>query len=1035
MSYEVRHPYALVRGRSKVAISGERAVVSFAAEGTLRIRHPGRLEKGARMSYWTWRWEEDTGVGNQPGAGEWVKDEVVVLLTLTIRTPDGKPFTRDHVTLDDIRRFRDLRGTSLLDWTFEASGKTGPIIVDEERVEHGDRVRSGEASVRIGLVETVPSQSARPLVSATVPASERRRYEFDLFRVGTFTASARRSRSPLGGGPPSLAQRALRLIDPDGVTVARGERTLTFAVTVATLGRSRDAAGRPRKWALEVLEGAGAAAVSATVVANARVSLAVLQSRIDTILGKDGDFISVHATDLDALLLTHLKISDPVSAGTLDMTGLLDDVIPGAPDINSRTTYTIAHVNRLYTWDPDGPSPSVDFEISSRKARVRAIHVSIGPGERLNPALPTLKIALDTEGDLVAKMSGADVLTAKVRGNGLELEGSVRVKDGAFEPEVWVPASPLDIDGAGPGVPQAAAEWLESAANDAAREALEALLRGLLGGVARAVRLLNGGEFDIVDLRIDGDDVVLKYIAPTEPDPKPYKDYVPIQGRKATQLGPGAWRFVPPSLGDTWAAQNLTAGKIDHIVVVMMENRSFDHTLGYLAQVAGHERSDGLTAELTRFLAAKGYPIERLQSLKDRIEANAFGLRTRFPGSPGHGFADVAEQLSEKLTTGSGRVINSPAGFVSNFAKKLPRVDPVLLATDVLGYYENVADPAPGGGADKPDLELFDFLVKHYAYCARFFCSHPGPTLPNRMLSLSGDLQYDGTGEAIVDNNHGDNFFLSRAPTIFDLLTRKGVSWRVYESPPSVTMLRMFARYAGDNANVVPFSRLSQDVGAGALPAVTFVDPAMHHSPENDDHPPSDMYNGQTFLKRVYDALRSNDAVWRKTLLVITYDEHGGFYDHVVPPAAEARTRPLVADPGDPPGPAPFTPSTLTTMYGLRVPTFVVSPWVPAGPGPDLVLDFCSILKTILVRFCPDRPFLSDRVHAARSFDAYLSETSPRMNVPSSPDMPELELDSPHPPRFAGSRIETDLVSRERMRAGNVDSHDLMGMVARMLGR
>lgn len=167
----------------------------------------------------------------------------------------------------------------------------------------------------------------------------------------------------------------------------------------------------------------------------------------------------------------------------------------------------------------------------------------------------------------------------------------------------------------------------------------------------------------------------------------------------------------------------------------------------------------------------------------------------------------------------------------------------------MIGYYE------------ANDLPFFEFLAENYAYCERFFCSHPGPTLPNRMFSLTGNLQYDRTGEAILDNNNRDNFSLSRALTIFDLLTKKQVGWRIYESFPSVTMARMFARYATDNTNIVPISRLQRDVDQGNLPAVTIIDPAMHQYPQNDDHPDADMYRGQLFLKNIYNTLRSNESL------------------------------------------------------------------------------------------------------------------------------------------------------------------------------
>jgi Phosphoesterase family len=147
------------------------------------------------------------------------------------------------------------------------------------------------------------------------------------------------------------------------------------------------------------------------------------------------------------------------------------------------------------------------------------------------------------------------------------------------------------------------------------------------------------------------------------------------------------------------------------------------------------------------------------------------------------------------------------------------------------------------------------------------------------------------------------------------------------------------------------------------------------------------------------------------------------------------RTQPLGAapDPGASGGNGHFTPDTVVTPYGVRVPTFVVSPWVPPGKGPDIVLDHCSILKTIVARFCGEsRPFVSDRVEASRSFDSYLSESQPRTDVPPYPPLPPLPADEP---LRRGSTIVTRPVFRRQMRSGNVDFHDLTGMLARMLGR
>jgi phospholipase C len=519
--------------------------------------------------------------------------------------------------------------------------------------------------------------------------------------------------------------------------------------------------------------------------------------------------------------------------------------------------------------------------------------------------------------------------------------------------------------------------------------------------------------------------------------------------------------------------------------VVMMENRSFDHVLGYRAQLPGGQGSNGLSTELLKLLKDQGYEVPRLNQ-------SGLTVKTQFPIGVGHELEDVAEQLQHRLAQPDGRLVNSPEGFVANFRKRHDRLGPADQAKvklhDVLGYYQG------------SDLPFYKYLAENYSWCEQYFCSHAGPTLPNRMFSLTGDVQYDRAGEAIVDNNDGDNFYLSRAMTIYDLFTRKGLDWRVYESYPSVTMLRMFARYATDDTHIVPLSRLKQDVAAGNLPPLTVIEPAMHHFPQNDDHPVADMRNGQAFLKGIYDTLRSNPDVWRKTLLVITYDEHGGFYDHVVPPIADLRDVRQVsaatpgvgpgnspgvspgASPGNTMGPSPGLSPTRApdaavarvsrppqvdemlddalragqvaaalaaapraaggargaagqdclTPYGVRVPTFLVSPWVPAGKGPDMVLDHCAILKTLLARFCgPAAPFLSDRVSASRSFNAFLSEPAPRLGIAPAPEAPVFQLGA----HQQGQAIATPPLSRAEMRQGKVDYHDLTGRLARLLGR
>jgi phospholipase C len=193
---------------------------------------------------------------------------------------------------------------------------------------------------------------------------------------------------------------------------------------------------------------------------------------------------------------------------------------------------------------------------------------------------------------------------------------------------------------------------------------------------------LLGASVTLNSIRMDNDtnEIVIDYVAPVEPDPKPNPFYTGIIGRSVTRVGPSSWRIVPTSLGDTWAADNLRRN-IDHIVVVMMENRSFDHVLGYRA-------TDGLTPELIEFL--KQWNIRPLS--KSAIDPNKAHLKTRFPVKVGHSLAAVAQQLSEQLQWPAHQAINRPQGFVDNFASILDELhkNGVLLNVvqeDVLGYY------------------------------------------------------------------------------------------------------------------------------------------------------------------------------------------------------------------------------------------------------------------------------------------------------------------------------------------------------------
>jgi phospholipase C len=397
--------------------------------------------------------------------------------------------------------------------------------------------------------------------------------------------------------------------------------------------------------------------------------------------------------------------------------------------------------------------------------------------------------------------------------------------------------------------------------------------------------------------------------------------------------------------------------EVEHVVVVMLENRSFDHMLGYLslpASVGGKGRTnvDGLTGPTQNLNTYDGtsYPIHHLTQTAFRGEAE----------DPDHSGKSVEEQLAD-----------DGSGFVSNFARisreraeklKLPVPEPGL----VMGYY------------DADDVPVYDHLAGEYCVIDRWFSSVPGATWPNRLYSVTGRAaaSHDDVSPPIY-----------ALPSFVRYLDQHDVDWRWYSFDPGTLRaidpayrlsnhdrfafldsrkLSVDERVAGELTEEGP--SFLDDVGEGRLPQVSWIDPRFKDlrvlGPDsNDDHPPSDVIAGQDLILTIYHAL-SSAPTWGKTLLLIVYDEHGGFYDHVTPPTT------VDDDPK-------------FHRLGVRVPALLVSPLVAAGSsstellGPEFHFDHTSIIKTILTRFCNSDgqiPALTARVAAAEHLGHLLSD-------------------------------------------------------------
>jgi phospholipase C len=558
-------------------------------------------------------------------------------------------------------------------------------------------------------------------------------------------------------------------------------------------------------------------------------------------------------------------------------------------------------------------------------------------------------------------------------------------------------------------------------------------------------------------------------------------DYIVLSGdvpAAANQLG-GDWTATVTNISTLSGTFNVTVrypvvagnlGKVDHIIVVMMENRSFDHMLGYLKLTGANTDVDGLTGN--EFNRDPNGVVQKVSLLPT----------TQFINDPGHGWTDVAGPLPAapagsvtasqlhrdvalppgpptrpppgsvgpwQLNGDPGAGLSSNAGFIVDFAHQLasetsqaphdqsdiaaggsitiafrpnqtgtigvrsvPTTIPNQSTSGLLGQIaiftpgatvavatqsapigigamsidytvtsndlgaagewtcqvtnrsdsgitvvtdiSNVsATAAPGGEEPLPaimgyynklQLPTYDFLASQYVICDRWFAAIPTDTFPNRLYAMSG------TSAGLLTTPSDSSFVTSGPPaytqtTIFEVLQQYNIDWNIYFSNlPFALVFKNLCQNAQFTTRMLQVDALVELAKTGNLPSMAWVDPKFNdvpHVPEtaNDDHPPGDVSLGQAFIASVYNALATSPS-WSKTLLIVTYDEHGGFYDHVEPPGTPPRTD----------GPNDDDPNL--RRYGLRVPAFVISPWVPQGEVAHTIFDHTSILRTLLLRFC-----------------------------------------------------------------------------------
>ena len=399
---------------------------------------------------------------------------------------------------------------------------------------------------------------------------------------------------------------------------------------------------------------------------------------------------------------------------------------------------------------------------------------------------------------------------------------------------------------------------------------------------------------------------------------------------------------------------------VNHVFVLVLENRSFDHMFGFSgltgvdAETGAPTSIDGLTGAERNVLAGTPVTVSR-------------GADFQMPRDPGHEFLDVLEQLC-----GAGVPFAAPypaidnSGFVSSYARAGAGSAGAGDAGEIMKCFDTARE-----------LPVLHALATEFALCDRWFSSLPGPTWPNRMFvhaASSGGLDHSPSTPEILVSETVDGFGFAGG-TIFDALRTARIPYGLFSGDdfPMVASLKGVAL-----TDVGRIDGLLSKLNDDPFPySYVFIEPSYDILDEfrggNSQHPLGDVRAGEALVKQVYEALRKSSA-WSSSVLVVVWDEHGGFYDHVAPPPA---TPPGDAGPGSRNNEYGFT----FARYGVRVPAIVVSPYVERGTIDHRVYDHSSVPATLEAQF--RLPPLSARDRAANTLLPLLSRTTPRTDAPT----------------------------------------------------
>ena len=422
------------------------------------------------------------------------------------------------------------------------------------------------------------------------------------------------------------------------------------------------------------------------------------------------------------------------------------------------------------------------------------------------------------------------------------------------------------------------------------------------------------------------------------------------------------------------SSQPSAHARISNVFVLMLENHSFDNMFAFsgIPGIIAATTNDSNTYRGTNYPVGSPAPVA-------------------MPTDPGHEFLDVVEQLGGQNAAyrrGMPYPAITNAGFVANYATTRseitsgnPSLPPAADIGDVMKCFRT-----PG------QLPVIYQLATEFALCDQWFSSLPGPTWPNRFFvhgaSSGGWDDSPDAVQMVAWETPGFGFTYPHG-SIYDALAKRGIKWRVYadEDGPWLGGIPQVAALKGIvwGLDTCAFSQFAEDLQGPYPYSYTFIEPnygdiySGSYAGGSSQHPKDGVAGGERLIKAAYDAIRAS-PLWPTSLLIITYDEHGGFYDSGSPGRAEP------PDDGSPSGPPVNKHGFTFDQYGVRVPAVIVSPLIQKGVVDSTLYDHTSVLATVERLY--GLPPLTNRDKTANDLISLLSLSAPRTDCPTTLNEP-----------------------------------------------